>query len=234
MDPVPSTSSYTSPVRAGARFVTQRLMMKPLVWSITDVTVLGRERLDGVEPPVVVVSNHSSHLDTPLILGSLPRRLSRLIATGAAVDYFFDVKWRSFVTSLFFNLFPIDRSGLRGKRGMATQLLDKGVPLLIYPEGTRSRTGEMAPFKAGPAALCISRDVACLPIGLVGAHEAMPYGKNWPNSGRPPVYVNLGTPLRAEEDEKVPEFAGRMAKEVRSLVDEATQYRADEQARNRG
>lgn len=234
MDLVPSASSYTSPVRAGARFVTQRLMMKPLVWSITDVTVLGRDRLRSVEPPVVVVSNHSSHLDTPLILGALPRRLSRMIATGAAVDYFFDVKWRSVATSLFFNLFPIDRSGLRGKRGMATQLLDKGVPLLIYPEGTRSRTGEMAPFKAGPAALCISRDVACLPIGLVGAHEAMPYGRNWPIPGRPPVYVNFGDPLKAEDGETVPEFAGRMAKEVRGLVDEATQYRADHQTRDRG
>src|SRR5690606_38026984 len=148
------------------------------------------------------------------------------VATGAAADYFFDVKWRRIVTSMFFNLFPIDRSGLRGKRGMATALLDKGVPLLIFAEGTRSRTGEMAPFKAGPAALCLSRGVPCLPIGLVGAYEAMPYGKNWPVRGRPPVYVNFGEPMTPDEGETVPEFAARMAKEVRGLVDEATEYRA--------
>lgn len=206
--------------------MTQRLLMRSLVWSITDVTVLGRERLAGLSLPAVIVANHSSHLDTPLILGALPPKIARYVATGAAADYFFDVKWRRIVTSMFFNLFPIDRSGLRGKRGMATALLDKGVPLLIFAEGTRSRTGEMAPFKAGPAALCLSRGVPCLPIGLVGAYEAMPYGKNWPVRGRPPVYVNFGEPMTPDEGETVPEFAARMAKEVRGLVDEATEYRA--------
>lgn len=224
-----STSSYTSPIRAGARVVTQRLLMKSLVWSITDVTVLGRERLKGVSSPVIVVANHSSHLDTPLILGALPRKLSRWIAIGAAGAYFFDVKWRRGVTSLFFNLFPINRPGEKGKserRGMASTLLDEGVPLLIYPEATRSRTGEMAPFTAGPAALSRSRGVPCLPIGLVGTFDAMPYGANWPKRGRPSVYVNLGAPLTAEPDETVPEYAARMAKEVRGLIDEAEEYRA--------
>ena len=86
---------------------------------------------------------------------------------------------------MFFNAFPVDRTGLRGKRGMATSLLDDGVPLLLFPEGTRSRTGDMGSFKPGAAALCISRDVPCLPIGIVGAESAMPRGKNWPDRGRP-------------------------------------------------
>lgn len=208
--------------------MTQRLMMKPLVWSITDVTVLGRERVASAKAPMVVVSNHASHLDTPLILGALPRKLSRYVAVGAAADYFFDVKWRRGVTSLFFNLFPISRPGQRGnsdRRGMASTLLDHGIPLLIYPEATRSRTGEMAAFTAGAAALCMSRDVPCLPIGIVGAYDAMPYGKNWPERGRPPIVVNLGAPMTADDGESVPEFSDRMGKEVRGLVDEATEHR---------
>lgn len=169
-----SRRRYTSPIHAGARFVAQRGLLKPLVWRLATVTVLGRENLAGLSGPFVMVSNHSSHLDAPLLMGSLPPKLSRYVAAGAAADYFFDVWWRKGLTALFFNAFPVDRTGLRGKRGMATSLLDDGVPLLLFPEGTRSRTGEMGNFKPGAAALCISRDVPCLPVGIVGASDAMP------------------------------------------------------------
>src|SRR3954447_330753 len=98
---------------AGARFVAQRGVLKPFIWHKTDVTVLGTERLDDLRGPYVAVSNHSSHLDAPLIIGALPRRLSRYVAAGAAADYFFDVWWRKGLTALFFNAFPVDRSGLR-------------------------------------------------------------------------------------------------------------------------
>ncbi|MFL6026621.1 MAG: 1-acyl-sn-glycerol-3-phosphate acyltransferase, partial [Friedmanniella sp.] len=89
-----SRSRYTSPVHAGARFVAQRLILKPAIWRLATVTVLGVENLDGVSGPYVVVSNHSSHLDAPLIIGALPRKLARYVAAGAAADYFFDVWWR--------------------------------------------------------------------------------------------------------------------------------------------
>src|SRR3954463_10100299 len=190
-----SRSRYTSPVHAGARFVAQRCLLKPLVWRLVTVTVLGEEHLKGLDRPFVIVSNHASHLDTPLIFGSLPRRLSRYVAAGAAADYFFDVWWRKGLTALFFNAFPVDRSGLRGRRGLATSLLDDGVPLLLFPEGTRSRSGEMGNFKPGAAALCISRDVPCLPIALYGAPRAMPYGRPGPGRGKPPVHVNFGEPM---------------------------------------
>jgi 1-acyl-sn-glycerol-3-phosphate acyltransferase len=224
---VSETSRYTSPIHAGARFVAQRLMLKPLIWSLASVTVLGREHLDGLSGPYVVVSNHASHLDAPLIIGALPQKLSRYVAAGAAADYFFDVRWRKGLTALFFNAFPVDRTGLRGKRGLATTLLDNGVPLLLFPEGTRSRTGEIGSFKPGAAALCKSRDVPCLPVAIVGAGEAMPYGKNWPERGRPPVYVTFGEPLRAGDGESAMEFSDRIAKEVRGLIDFTTTYRED-------
>jgi len=224
---VSSRTRYTSPLHAGARFVAQRGLLKPLIWRLATVTVLGREHLDGLSRPFVVVSNHTSHLDTPLIYGALPRKLSRYVAAGAAADYFFDVWWRKGLTALFFNAFPVDRTGLRGRRGLATDLLDAGVPLLLFPEGTRSRTGEMGSFKPGAAALCISRDVPCLPVAIVGASEAMPYGKNWPVPGRPPVYLTFGEPMVAEDGESVAQFSARIAKEVHGLVDYTMTYRAE-------
>ena len=220
-------SRYTSPLHAGTRFVAQRGLLKPLVWRLTTVTVLGEEHLKDLRRPFVVVSNHASHLDAPLIFGSLPRRLARYAAAGAAADYFFDVWWRKGLTSMFFNAFPVDRTGLRGRHGLATSLLDDGVPLLLFPEGTRSRTGEMGAFKPGAAALCISRDVPCLPLAIVGAAEAMPYGQNWPSRGRPPVWVVFGEPMRAEDGETVAEFSERITKEVSGLIDYATTHRAD-------
>ena len=225
--PVSSRSRYTSPLHAGARFVAQRLLLKPVIWRLATVTVLGEENLAGVSGPYVVVSNHSSHLDAPLIISALPRRLSRYVAAGAAADYFFDVWWRKGLTALFFNAFPVDRTGLRGRKGLATSLLDDGVPLLLFPEGTRSRTGEIGAFKPGAAALCVSRDVPCLPVAIVGASQAMPYGKNWPDRGRPPVYVTFGPPLRPEDGETVAQFSDRIAKEVRGLIDYTTAYRDD-------
>lgn len=222
-----SRSRYTSPLHAGARFVAQRGILRPVIWRLATITVLGRERVADVHGPFVVVSNHTSHLDAPLIMGALPSRLSRYVAAGAAADYFFDVWWRKGLTSLFFNAFPVDRTGLRGRRGLATSLLDDGVPLLLFPEGTRSRTGAMGNFKPGAAALCISRDVPCLPAAIVGASEAMPYGKSWPDRGRPPIWITFGDPLHAEDGESVAQFSERIAKEVSGLIDYTTTYRAD-------
>src|SRR6187551_3860772 len=115
------------------------------------VTVLGRENLETVRGPYVAVSNHTSHLDAPLIIGALPRKLSRYVAAGAAADYFFDVWWRRGLTALFFNAFPVDRSGSNPRSVSAKSLLERGVPLLVFPEGTRSKTGEMGRFKPGAA-----------------------------------------------------------------------------------
>jgi 1-acyl-sn-glycerol-3-phosphate acyltransferase len=224
---VSSRTRYTSPLHAAARFAAQRGLLKPLVWRLATVTVLGQERLRGLSAPFVVVSNHTSHLDAPLIFGALPRKLARHVAAGAAADYFFDVWWRKGLTALFFNAFPVDRTGLRGRKGLATSLLDDGVSLLLFPEGTRSRTGEMGAFKPGAAALCISRDVPCLPIGILGAAEAMPYGKNWPERGRPPIYLVFGEPMRPEDGETASAFSERMAKEVSGLYDYAMTYRAE-------
>ncbi|MFW8745487.1 lysophospholipid acyltransferase family protein, partial [Mesorhizobium japonicum] len=85
------------------------------------------------------VANHSSHLDTPLIFGSLPKKMSRYLAAGAAADYFFDVWWRRGLTALFFNGFPVDRSGVHPRRVRAKDLLNAKVPIMVFPEGTRSK-----------------------------------------------------------------------------------------------
>jgi len=199
--------------------------MKPVIWSLTSVKVFGKENLDGLKAPYIVVANHSSHLDAPLIMGALPQQHTRYLASNAAADYFFDVRWRRTLTQLFFNAFPVDRTGLRGRNGVAKELLGSGVPLLVFPEGTRSVSGEMGQFKPGAAALSISHNVPCLPLALVGAYDAMPKGAGFVRSGRPRVTVNIGRPMSADPDEDAVQFSDRLAKEIRGLYDEAMERR---------
>ncbi|HAM44649.1 MAG TPA: 1-acyl-sn-glycerol-3-phosphate acyltransferase [Propionibacteriaceae bacterium] len=193
--------------------------MKPYMWSALTVHIHGRRNLDSVKAPFVAVANHSSHVDAPLIFGGLPRRLSKNLSAGAASDYFFQSWYKALPTTLFFNSFPVERQGRGHRRSLAGELLTEGVPLLIFPEGTRSRTGAMARFTPGAAALSISRNVPVLPIALVGAYAAMPYGANVPVPGRPHVHIVFGRPLRAAPGEIAHQFAERIHRYVVEMHD---------------
>lgn len=208
---------FTSPTMAGARFVAQRGLLKPLVWRLTRVSVHGLDDIAELEAPFILVANHSSHLDAPLLIGALPRQKARYLAAGAAADYFFDVRWRKWLTTLFFNAFAIERNAEGKRTGSSRALLERGVPLMIFPEGGRSKHGELGRFKPGAAALSIATGVPCLPTALVGASTAMPRGVNWPKRGRLPVAVVFGAPMTAAEGETAEDFANRLQETVRRL-----------------
>lgn len=212
-----SRDRFTSRTVAAIRFVAQRGMLKPLVWSLVRVDTVGRDRLSSLNAPFIVIANHSSHLDAPLIIGALPRRHARYLAAGAAADYFFDVAWRKWLTTLFFNAFAVERNSEGKRSGASRALLERRVPLLLFPEGGRSRHGEMGRFKPGAAALSIASGAPIVPIALVGASAAMPRGVNWPKRGRPPVTVVFGEPTNAVDGEATEDFSRRLAAEVRQL-----------------
>lgn len=214
---------YTSKLNASTRQTAQLLLLKPTLHRLLRVHVHGASHLDGLEPsPFIVYSNHSSHLDAALILSALPGRLARHVATGAAADFFYDKWWKAGPMSLFFNSFPIDRphgsrsgqGGGKGARGMAASLLSDGVPLLIFPEGTRSRTGAMGPFKPGVASLCIAHGAPAIPVALVGAYEAWPRTQKHLPRGRPHVHVVIGRPLAPKPGEIAHELNERMRRTV--------------------
>jgi 1-acyl-sn-glycerol-3-phosphate acyltransferase len=88
---------------------------------------------------------------------------------------------------------------------------------LIFPEGSRSKTGQLGRFKPGAAALALATKVPCLPIALVGASTAMPRGVNWPKRGRLPVAIVFGAPMHPAQGETAEEFSTRLNEEVRRL-----------------
>jgi 1-acyl-sn-glycerol-3-phosphate acyltransferase len=200
-----------------ARFGLQRGVLKSVAWTQTRPEVHGTQYLDGVTGPVVFVANHASHLDAPLIVGSLPRRFANRLAVGAAADYFFDERWRAVITSLFFNAFPIDRHGERRVRSLAPTLLNEGWSLLLFPEGTRSKDGWMSALRLGAAHLCCTQGVPAVPISLRGTFRAMPRGRNWPIPGRQRVVVRYGRPLWPTEGEGAREFHQRVASAMTRL-----------------
>ncbi len=217
-----------TPAVNNTRKALQRALLTPLTWSQTRPQVEGLDRLESVRGPVVLVANHSSHLDAPLILGSLPRRLADRMAVGAAADYFFDARWRAAVTALVFNAFPVERYRSRRLRSLAPDLLARGWSLLLFPEGTRSEDGWMSNLRLGPAHLCVTQQVPAIPVVLRGTYAAMPRGRNWPLPGRPRVVVRYGTPLIPGGEEDARKFNIRLATSIAQLwtEDELGWYRS--------
>lgn len=211
---------FTSPVNWAATSAAQQLLLKPAIWGLLNVHVHGEENLDGVEEPFIVIGNHSSHFDAPLLIGALPRRLSKSIATGAAADTFFTKRTNAAAVQLFMNAFPVNRAGTRSHRGMAKQLLSEGVPLLLFPEGGRSYTGGMRPFTPGVAALAISFNCQVVPTALVGTFAAWPAKERRWRPGRPDVHVVFGLPMRPRPGEIAHQFNERLRRKVIEMHDQ--------------
>jgi 1-acyl-sn-glycerol-3-phosphate acyltransferase len=224
--PAKMRDRFTSPGLANARFVAQRGILKGLVWAMLHVKIVDRDKLKKVKRPFVVVANHSSHLDAPLIMGALPRPLARYLAAGAAGDYFFDVWWRRGLTALFFNAFPVDRSGNNPRNVSAKTLLEHDVPVLVFPEGTRSKNGIPGHFKPGAAALSSSTGAPILPIAIIGAHESHPRGSKWPTMGLP-VGVVFGSPMTAKPGENPTQFMARVRDQVVAMHDQHSAHILD-------
>ena len=196
------------------------LVMKPLVWNETSPEVFGLDNLEGMRPPVMFISNHSSHLDATLILTTLPPKWRNKTATAAAKDYFFDVWWRSAFTALVYGGFPIERGGGERATDKAKELIRDGWNLIVFPEGTRSPDGWVQRFHHGSARLAVEMDMPVVPIAIVGAYAAMPKGRFWPMPGRPPIRVRYGLPLHPRPDETHQALSLRMQQAIAELFDE--------------
>ncbi|MDP9022255.1 MAG: 1-acyl-sn-glycerol-3-phosphate acyltransferase [Actinomycetota bacterium] len=217
-DEFPTAWARTPPARI-ARDALQRFGLKPLVWSQVSPAVRGLDNLDALTGPVVFASNHSSHLDAPLLLNSLPPAWRRRTAVNAASDYFFTAWWRATATTLLFNAFPVDRDGGRLSE-LPGELLDDGWNLLLFPEGGRSDDGWVQGFLRGAGFLCLRHGIPAVPVAIRGAFAAMPPGRGWPRPGRLPVTVHYGPPVRPRDGERSGDFAQRLENAVARLLDE--------------
>jgi 1-acyl-sn-glycerol-3-phosphate acyltransferase len=140
---------------------------------------------------------------------------------GAARDYFFDVWWRQAFTALVYGAFPIDRArGAKGAVDKARELLSERWSIVVFPEGTRSTDGHLQRFRHGAARLALETGAGLAPIAIVGAFQAMPKGRIWPRSGRPPVTLRYGTPFWPREGDTHQDLSRRMSAAVAQLFHE--------------
>lgn len=214
----PTDWARTRPARI-AREVILRGGLAPLVRRETTLRIDGRDVFDSLDEPVIFVANHSSHLDTALLLTTLPVDWQRRVTVGAAADYFFDAWWRAVGSALVFSTFPIERGGV-GLSDTPARLLADGWSVLMFPEGTRSPDGWARRFRLGAAHLAVAEQVPVVPIAIVGSFAAMPRGRAWPKPGRPEVHVRYGRPLRPAGGEDAHELGDRIAAAVATLLDE--------------
>ena len=187
-----------------------RFVLKPLLTVYTRRRTTGRDKLARLKAPVILVANHVSHLDTPVILASLPRRFRKRTVVAAAADYFYRNRVVGFVVSMIFNTVPMDRKGgglEKDAAGHVDRLLDRGWNLLLFPEGTRSRSGGTGKLRRGAAVLASRHRVQIVPIRVTGTRDAMPPGRVWPHrirsrngTKRHRVSVAIGDPIAPNED----------------------------------
>jgi long-chain acyl-CoA synthetase len=145
----------------------------------------------------LVVANHASHLDMGLVKVALGDQGERLAAL-AARDYFFDTTLKRAYFENFTNLIPMERSGsVRQSLRAAVEALRQGVNLLIFPEGTRSRDGQMSRFKPTAGYLALQCGVDALPLYIRGTHEALAPGRLLPRAAD--LEVVIGQPIAVDE-----------------------------------
>jgi 1-acyl-sn-glycerol-3-phosphate acyltransferase len=180
-------------------------------------TVEGRDAIKDVKGPVLIIANHSSHFDTPVALSALPERLRGKTAVAAAADRFYLRTKRGWWYSLFFNTFPIERHG----GGTTTleypiSLLQRGWSVLIYPEGTRSTTGQLGNFHQGVALMAKRTNVPVIPIYTEGLRNVMPKGQRTPRPAA--VHVRIGAPIWLDSTAPIPEGTHRLEEAMRGLA----------------
>ncbi len=180
----------------------------------------------------IVAPNHTSHIDTGLVKKALGKDVAEQTVAVAAADYWFDTKYKRAYMNNFTTLVPIERTGsLRQSLRHVTQILNDGYNALIFPEGGRQESGQIAEFKPIIGYLSLNQKIGILPIYIWGTYDAFPKGTILPKSKSigAKVGAKVGKFLEFDELKKMTEgvpnteayrlIAARVQHEVENMRD---------------
>jgi len=185
------------------------------------IRVIGAERLDPSRN-YLFMPNHISNVDPPVVVAAL-RRDARMMAKASLfrIPVFGQVLH-------FAGFIPVERhdrdSAIRAV-DQAAERLRSGLDFVVFPEGTRSRDGNLLPLKKGPFFLAQKGGVPVVPVLVRGTREVMPKGAKVIRAGA--VRVEIGTPIDVGEMEgEAAVVRDALRKRVRSALDTPAGTRA--------
>lgn len=199
-----------------------RLIFQALANLITkamfSLKIKGKENLNELKSQAIFIANHTSMLDTFAIYRALPLKYRLNTYPAGAQDFFFSNKKKffGFMSRLIFNAFSFSREGhiKQSLKDFGTIINLEG-NVLIYPEGTRSRTGKLLHFKRGIGILAQDMEVPIIPIKINGIYDVMPTGIIFPKYGK--VELILGKPIKFSKMQSPQQIIDILEKEMKNL-----------------
>jgi long-chain acyl-CoA synthetase len=206
-----------------------------LVWPATKILAhprfLGRQHLDGLDGPLLIVANHvTRRADIGLVLAALPARFRHrlLTAMGAATlermripprEWFFARRWSYqagyVLVMLLFNVFPLPQlSGVRESFRFAGESVERGYSLLIFPEGevNNSADGRLTTFRPGIGLLALNLALPVVPMRIDGVWQMKRERRRLARKGE--IVVRIGAPVRFPDGT----LPAQIARHLESLV----------------
>lgn len=169
----------------------------------------------------IYFANHTSHLDALVIWSSLPRHVRSVTRPVAARDYWDRGPIRRYLAGQVFDALLIDRTKIKVHQSpvdMMIRAMGDKHSLIVFPEGTRSATGEIEEFKSGLYYLAKKRpDLELIPVHIDNLNRVLPRGEVLPV----PMLscITFGPPVWLEANESKVEFLERARDAVRRLKD---------------
>jgi 1-acyl-sn-glycerol-3-phosphate acyltransferase len=188
-----------------------------------EIRVEGREHLDllGSGEPFVVMSNHQSHLDIPTLFYAVSPGL-RMVTKKEL--FRFPIWGEAMRRSGFIEIDRGNQERAIASLKAARATLEQGVNVWVSPEGTRSRSGALLPFKKGGFMLALDVGARILPVGLAGTRDVLPVGAALMRPGQV-VGVAVGAPISVlGKDRDTLLFETRQS--IESLLEQSQRLRA--------
>jgi long-chain acyl-CoA synthetase len=206
-----------------------------LTWPATQLLarprIGGRERLQGLRGPALVICNHVTYLDIGFVLAAMPHRLRRM---AVAMDgerlrrmrqppkdwpWWMRLGVRAAYWSMtpVFHAFPLpQRGGFRESFRFAGEAADRGYSVMVFPEGMRTPDGEIHPFRSGIGLLAADLGLPVVPLRIHGLWEVKSTGRR----GIAPwgaITVQVGDPIRFPPGTRPEEITRKLEAAVRAL-----------------
>ena len=193
-----------------------RLWARSIIWTVgAKVEIRGLKNIPKNQP-ICFVSNHQSGLDIPLIMGYVYPAVG-FIAKKELRYIPILSSWMNVLHCIFINRKSARESLEAVNKGV--EYIKQGFPILIFPEGTRSRSNKMAPFKSGSLKLAMRSKAHIIPITVSGSYKLREERKGIITPGRVKITVHPPVDTSALEDEDTKEVAARLWNTIHSALE---------------